>query len=554
MGWRAKDEKWLGPQVPADIEKWEDWKRALYWASGGSIREAAENLVRSGKYEEYGQVMKEFAEYQEEYAQLAKEAIREARNVYRMDPPKKSGPILSGAPCHKLPDGTPDPDYFECHMGETAVWNPVLAENIDDVGQTDGDGHVRIGPQAFESPGSLAYALYHEGRHFQDFLTPEEDLGAAGVDLRNDPAVEALRGEADLPFLKTVFDFDDRAVERFKSRLERKRALATIWEKEIARGLDPYKIVDRGALPKDREFVYDDEGVKRTLKEIFGKSRELKESAERESRIRRQMWRLGELALTACAGGIVTQETLDELIYLDKDVYRDWKSEYSKDFGCQYELFAEIQAKLASGERLDADWLNQGRQRHIERMREQAGRKAVAAVEKLAATYSFVWEGVERGGWYVFKKADEKYSSVEYRFRLQRLDEAHAALFLTRTCLDRKVAEPSAEALGILSRRIGDPAFRDAISMGYGGSDADWCYTYCMLRNYGYVTDAGGVNELLAVMAGKEREAAGHPKLEGSRRRNEDADRNSRLQEGQDTGIDLTPAKEALEKAKRGVR
>lgn len=563
LGLRTKDDKWLGLRPPEDIEDWPEWKQLLYKVAGGPVYECARNLINSGKYEEYLRVMEKHEEYEAERVRLAKDAIKETRRVYKMDPPKMSGPILSGAPCHELPDGAPDPAYVECHIGKKAVWAPAYSEGLNVLGQTEADGKVLIGPDAFGSPGLLAYTLYHEGKHFHDFLRP-------GVDLKNEFADEVRRREKDKPFLESVFDFTPEDMRKFESGLERKRALAARWEKDIARGLDPYKVEDRGALPKDEEYVFIKDGERRTLKEIFAKGRELKDSAERDAARKKAISDFhsesGLVAVAACAPGLygrdpITEERLVGLRGRGPDFYREALNAVPPRqswHGCDYELWIEMLQRLANGGDITAAWVNQGRQRYDDRKREEADREALAGLEKLAATYGFKLEGVDYYRRFVLKNVNNRYGSVDYRFPFQRLDEAQAALFLARTCLEGRMAEPSGEALDVLRRRIADPAFRKAITMGHG-NDADWCYLYVMLPNYGYLTDAQGMNELLAAMAEKQREAEDWIRKSRERsRRHEAADREYR--EGQrdgrgrgDGSVDLTPAREALEKARREV-
>jgi hypothetical protein len=558
LGLRAKDGTWLGPRPPADIETWSEWKKALYWAAGGPAYEIATNLINSGKYEEYLLVMKDWSAYQEKKTQLAKKAIEETLKVYGIDPPLVSGPILSGAPCHKLADGTPDPAYFECYIGKEATWNPVFSENIPKGrwGETLPDGHVVIGADAFDYPGRLAYTLYHEGVHFQDSLTPDKDL-------RNDPAIELDHRREHQGRLKETFGLRDKDVEAFDLKMEGLQRNAKLWDTAIKMGHDPYKRETRDTVfHDDYKPRWLEQGELDEVRTVLNKAGELQTGIERSAAKERVFDETGFMANEVCSPSaygrdLITEERLAPLRGRGADFYREIlagiRPRVSTD-GCSFDLWVETLQRLANRGEVTAEWMNLGLQRYDDWKREQAEREADAATDKLAATYGFVWDGVDRGGWHAFRKADAKPPEVQIHFRLKRLDQAHAALFLVRTCLDRKIAEPSAEALDILNRRIGDPDFRGALAMRYPSGDVGWCYVYYMLENYGHLRDARGINDLLALMAEMRRRSQGGSRApRDSTRRKDDADRDSRRQEKPDTGIDLTPAKEALERAKRKV-
>ncbi|MBI4677172.1 MAG: hypothetical protein HY748_06280 [Elusimicrobia bacterium] len=554
LGLRDEDGKWLGMRRPEGYENWSEWQRALYEASDGLVNDYAKKIFDSPwTYTDYARVIKDYEQYQEESTRLHSEAIKVAMEVYHISPPKKSGPVLSGPPCHKLADGTPDPGYVECYIGETAAWDPKYNESLGEgkgrAGETGPDGKVHIGPDAFKYPGMLAYTLSHEKEHFQEHLKKD-------VDLRNKHAVEVRHRKGHLDSLKSTFDFTDEDVVEFKKKISGEESLAKQWDEKLKAGLDPYKLSDQRAFGPDFDLVSKEGNVRRTLKQIAEGARKLDAQNQR----RNQMISLGVYADQVCHGMTHSQGVFDELALYEPAVYDAEMARMERDLAshqgaCWYELTMELLRKLKGGERLEAGWVNAGKARYDERKREQAEREAEAALDKLAATYGFVWDGVDRGGWHVFRKADAKPPDVKCHFRLKRLDQAHAALFLVRTCLDRKIAEPSAEALGILSRRIGDPTFRDALAMRYASGDVGWCYADYLLRYYGHLTDAGGINELLALMAEMRRRAEGGSREpRDSARRKDEADRNSRKQEGQDMGIDLTPAKEALERARRRMR
>ncbi|MBI5881898.1 MAG: hypothetical protein HZB91_02190 [Elusimicrobia bacterium] len=311
----------------------------------------------------YSSILKEFKPYQEESTRLRKKAIELTRKAYGIDPPETSGPIRSGAPCHRLPDGTPDPDYVECHIDKQASWNPVFSENLGSPeGVTYPDGHVSIGPNAFAHPGTLAYAIYHEGEHFQNLL-------AEGADLRNEPGEEVMRRETDRAMLESEFDFTPGDLERFDEKLKKERERARQWDEKLNAGLDPYKKRERDAFPKDidlTERAGESPKISEALKEIWRKARELDERQKAEAKIREQLQEYGDIAMEVCLSRrAVTQERLNALPRLDPQAYRDAipKDKYPH---CQHELYEAMLLKLANGERLDAAWVNSGRERSSE--------------------------------------------------------------------------------------------------------------------------------------------------------------------------------------------
>lgn len=493
LGLRGKDRNLLPEVNPEDIE----WKKALAVLAGSAYdpEQVAKKYNGLGREEKarYAAILKEFKPFQEESNRLHQKAIELARLAYGIDPPTTSGPILSGAPCHKLPDNTPDPDYVECHIGKQATWRPAFSENLGSAaGKTYGDGHVSIGPNAFSNPGYLAYALYHEGRHFQDYQTTAVDL-PAGVDFRNEPAVEVDRREKDKPLLTSAFHFEKEDLDKFDDKLEKERDRARQWDQKLSAGLDPYKKKDRDQFPQDADLMFMKDGKPQSIKEMVRKIQEkadkLKADIERrEADMSRIRWTVGMLAVSACnSPGSATQDTLDSLssyppelaIAVGYAVAASLPEEELRK--CANRLQVEICVKLGKGEKLDATWVNSSQERYGESERQRQRRELASRIEFEAGRCGFNALNNENGYEYGFQYVwpADKHSRDSYYFKNSvDLDVAKVGLFLTRACKDARWINyeekpPCNDGLDIINRRWSDKSFREMLEFEVIGSAWD---------------------------------------------------------------------------------
>ncbi len=238
------------------------------------VEEYAKRLLGLGNkvYEDYARLTADYKRAQEELQKLSAKAIELARAAYQTSPAKSSGVIVSGPP---LPTSEDDVPGF---IGNQAAYIPKYSGQMSKgtSGTTDDAGKVLIGPDAFDSPGKLAFTLYHEGEHFEKLLTP-------GLDLRNLPDEEVLAREKQRPLLKGTFDFSDKAIEDFDKVLAAERIRAEKWRQYIAQGLDPYKLSHQPAFPRSNAPMRLEDSVYEEVDRILARTKELRDQ-ERKGR------------------------------------------------------------------------------------------------------------------------------------------------------------------------------------------------------------------------------------------------------------------------------
>lgn len=246
------------------------------------VEEYAKRLLGLGNevYEDYANLTRDYKLAQEELQTLSTTAIELAKNAYHTTPAKSSGTIVSGPP---LPTSADDIPGF---IGESASYTPKYSERLpqNTSGTTDDAGNVLIGPDAFDSPGKLAFTLYHEGEHFERLLTPS-------LNLRNLPQEEVSARERQKPLLKDTFDFSDKAIDGFDKVLAADKSRAEKWRQLMVQGLDPYKLSHQPAFPPSRGPMRLEDDVDEEVDRILARTKELREQERRE-----QAERIEELA------------------------------------------------------------------------------------------------------------------------------------------------------------------------------------------------------------------------------------------------------------------
>ena len=259
-------------------------KQRFRLANGHTFLEVAERVTKLNEDDaaEYTRILNKFQSAQAESRRLHQEAIELAAKIYHIAPPEPEGVIQSGPPAHLRPDGSPDPDYVPSHLGQTAQWRPTYREGMEkgQWGKTGHDGRVLIGPDAFEHPGRLAFALHHESRHFDRLLIPD-------LDLRNVPGEEVALREREHPDgLRYFFNFTEAEVAEHEAKLLRERRYAEGWSTLIAQGRDPYKKSHLDAFPADYRPLGPEEKKPEALAEILRQAQELRAKMEAERRAR----------------------------------------------------------------------------------------------------------------------------------------------------------------------------------------------------------------------------------------------------------------------------
>lgn len=243
------------------------------------VEEYAKRLLGLGNetYEEFARRTQEYKLAQQELRSLSEQAIRMATDHYKPAPANSSGNIASGPPKPATDDDMPS------FIGNPVTYAPVFSERVPDKtsGSTDDSGKVLIGDDAFDSPGKLAFTLYHEGEHFERLLTP-------GLDLRNNPKEEVLSRTRQRPLLKSTFGLTDKEIARFDEVLASERVRAQKWDALMSKGLDPYKKSHQAAFPGNYKPMRLEDGVSQEVDNILARTRELREQERAESERRRQ--------------------------------------------------------------------------------------------------------------------------------------------------------------------------------------------------------------------------------------------------------------------------
>lgn len=240
-------------------------------------------LKDSPRLEEYIDARWDHKQEQEEAGKLYAEAIKKTIELYDLPSLGTSGAIKNGPPKKKTPLHVPS------HEEETAVWepkvNPEMSQGTN--GQTFSDGRVELGPGALEYVGKLAYTLWHENQHVQDYLTPRSKL-----DLVNEPANEVRIRKEGLKYREPIFDLDQRDLDDDDKYIASEQRRAQTWKTELLwiriRGGDPYSAKSRADLPGAMTYgVLGDPEVTRRLAEIQNGEEDLKARLDQEAAWRR---------------------------------------------------------------------------------------------------------------------------------------------------------------------------------------------------------------------------------------------------------------------------
>lgn len=243
------------------------------------VEEYAKKLLGLGNetLEKYARASKEYKSAQQELRSLSEQAIKMATAAYKPAPAISSGDIASGPPKPVTSDDIPS------YIGNSVTYAPVFSERVPDgkSGSTDDAGKVLIGPGAFDSPGKLAFTLYHEGEHFERLLTP-------GLDLRNNPAEEVLTRTKQRPLLKSTFGLTGEEITRFDRVLASERIRAKKWSENLSQGLDPYKKSHQPAFPGNVRPLWLEDGVGEEVDKILARAKELRDQEIDEAAQRRR--------------------------------------------------------------------------------------------------------------------------------------------------------------------------------------------------------------------------------------------------------------------------
>lgn len=375
IGLRDKEGNWLRPPEPphsSDTQAARDrylGKLKLY-AEAQKQAQANFKKLHGAQMDAYAMATKRYQRAQEDVHQFRQEAIRLAQTAYGIAPRLLSGAIKSGSPSVK------SPDYLDSYIGQTASWSPAHRGSMQKGrwGLTDPDGHVSIGPDAFEYVGKLGLALYHEAQHFERLLTPNQDM-------RNEPAEEVRVREAEKKHLKSVFELEPKDIEDHEKMLVEMQKRAKIWDTQIRQGLDPYKRGDRASFPGagHGSWLEKDPDISRELEEIKRGTAELRENA-RKAADEYHLADLQHLALSACDSGPIDQSRLDLIERRpDPAIYCLDPSAISVDAPCRQLAYLDMLDQLCRGPRLDAAGLN-------ERVRTLYGGSAQAPIEEARPT------------------------------------------------------------------------------------------------------------------------------------------------------------------------
>lgn len=243
------------------------------------IDDYAKRLLGLGNetLEKYARLSQEHKLAQQELRSLSDKAIKLATAAYKPVPAISSGDIASGPPQPVTSDDVPS------YIGNPVAYAPAYSERVPDgkSGATDDAGKVLIGPGAFDSPGKLAFTLYHEGEHFERLLTP-------GLDLRNIPNEEVLTRTRQRPLLKSIFGLTDKEVASFDEVLASERIRAKKWDTLLTQGLDPYKKSQQMAFPGGYKPLWLEDGVSQEIDNILARTKELRDLEKAESERRRR--------------------------------------------------------------------------------------------------------------------------------------------------------------------------------------------------------------------------------------------------------------------------
>lgn len=381
-----RDKKTDELRIPVRAEEFENWpagKRGAYQMAGGlTDKEVVERLARSPEvHDDYKQATKDYEQFKKEVAPLLKDAVRVTQEAWGIAPRRKSGPILSGVPVHKLPDGKPDPEYVQSDIGKRASWAPGIDWNTPAgrFGYTDLDGKVGLGPEAFEYPGRLAFTLWHEGRHYDELLV-------SGVDYRNQPAREVLLREREQPGgLKEIFGLSDEDITRHQELLAAERDRAAQWEDQMREGFDPFKIAHKDAF---RGNIHLPQGASPRSWLSAGDEETLKEISERAARLREERRKLEDekrrkdeaglqsleylqgLANRACLIGWMDPTALDLARLVPGSAFycENAPRIMNADDGCSYTVYGDILGQLCRREVLSPVRINETLEKYRPRL------------------------------------------------------------------------------------------------------------------------------------------------------------------------------------------
>lgn len=440
--------------------------------------EYAKRLLGLGNetYEDFARLTQEYKIAQQELRSLSDQAIRMATANYKPAPAITSGDILSGPPKPVTDDDVPS------FIGNRVDYAPVFSERVPEntSGSTDDSGKVLIGNDAFDSPGKLAFTLYHEGEHFERLLIP-------GLDLRNNPDEEVVARTRQRPLLKSTFGLTDEEVVEFDAMLKSERNRAKKWAALLTQGLDPYKKSHQAAFPGSYKPMRLEDGVSPEVDNILARTKELREQEKAETERRR-------------------------------------------------------------------------REEEAERARRAAAEWRMTQYRSAASNCGLTPKMTRDGLTYGFKDSDN--INVDFTEPVT-LDQAKAAMMMARACSDGErdnlQASPCTDALGSMQANWGNAGFRQGLELDADAGHIDGCLR-AIRENGEPPGDMRALNKRVSRYlrdwkdANRRRElerqnARAREREEGGRRERGDAEeRSGRVP---DQNYDLTPARRALENARR---
>ncbi len=304
--------------------------------------------IKDARKDAYALAARRVKRAQDDAHKLRQEAITLALVAYGISPNPKSGPILSGSP-----RGNPS-EFIVSHLGETASWNPNSRSTLRKglYAETQPDGSVSVGPDAFEYAGKLGLTLYHEAMHFERKLKPDQDL-------RNEPAEEVRAREAAKRHLRSIFQLEQKDIDDHERVFQAEMARASVWEEQIKRGLNPYKLTDRPAFrgAGHGSWLESDPDVSRELERIEKGQEDLRRAAKKAS-ADFHLAKLRVLAESACDYGPVAQTRLD-LVERHSDAAVYCADPPAAGASCHQRAFRDMLDQLCRSERIDAAGLNE---------------------------------------------------------------------------------------------------------------------------------------------------------------------------------------------------
>ncbi len=440
-------------------------------------------------------------------------------------------------------------------------------------GFTQVDGSVGILPATFDiaaetdNPGVLASAIHHEAVHFDELLvdgadTPEDgEVRAYGASLAVADIFE-LTGKMREVY-QGQFDENARAIQASKDDPTKKLKSFYVAPEYEAFLKQEYEHEDARKKNLDAYYVQLKDTVKAAREE-----RQQKWEREREAQIDQHLAFIKEVCRRACRTplrpGDFSGLYSDESIAYSRVRSQHLAAHAGKQLSCGDQLYADVLARLAgeAGNELTTSLFNDLVNPMLQaKERREAEDAALVRTNQIAEMFGFGGlDDIDSDGRHVFK------ASPPVKLRVRYQDDLIAFLFLKRSCLDAQVAQPSAEALGILRKGIPEREFMARLSAAFKAPYdryppiEDHCLNY-LISNPTWLTSAANLESLLADLRKQQRDLEGNRrKAEARNRANERDqkridDRNERIRERAEArrdhpNADFTPAIEAIRRAR----